>query len=139
MALEADLGGRVGDLGKRSLVKRSRNQLLLVLNQELKDLLVANLFVVGLQRLENGLICRFCLRCGDNLGPERDKVVHEAELLLLIVQRGRDEDFLLLSDLGFLCTDTLLLRALSGLNGCQISLCLLEHVLELVDFVALLA
>ena len=46
---------------------------------------------------------------------------------------------MLLSDLGFLCTDTLLLRALSGLHSSQVSLCLLEHVLELVDFVALLA
>ena len=46
---------------------------------------------------------------------------------------------MLLSDLGFLCTDTFLLRALSGLHSGQVSLCLLEHVLELDDFVAFLA
>ena len=109
LTLQADLAGGVGDFGSRTLVKWRCNQVLLVHDQEPKYLVVTNLLVVGLQRLVKGLVCGLGLHQGGHLRLERDKVVHEAELLLLVVERGRDEHFLLLGDLCLLCTDRLLL------------------------------
>lgn len=112
---------------------------MLVDDQLLDDLPLADLLIVRLKRVLHGLVHWVALGQAVDFGSEGHDVVEETELFLLELQRSFGQVFVQLQDLRVQRACRLLLCLLDGLHLLKGALSLLEHVLELGDLVAFFA